>query len=316
MSLGKLELLQQEAQKILAEVTSLSARLAEALADLSHVPPTPTTWVPPGHIYSPIVDLDSLAKRATEVFNPDRPLPQIDLRVTAQLALLADLSPHIARLDFPDNVAVEDRFYYQNSYFPPGDAQVLAGMMMHLRPGRFIEVGSGYTSALALDIDRQFLGQTTQFTFIEPYPERLYSLISTEDRARHSILERQVQDVPLDLFQELNSGDFLFIDSTHVSKAGSDVHYEIFEILPILKTGVYVHFHDIFYPFEYPRKWFFEENRSWNEIYLLHAFLMNNSGYEIIMFNDLIVQKYPEELARLMPKGLENRSGSLWLRRR
>ena len=316
MSLGKLERLQQEAQKILVEVTALSARLAEALADLSHTPPAPTTWVPPGHIYSPIVDLELLAQRAAEVFNPDRPLPQIDLRAAAQLALLADLSPQIARLVLPDNVAVADRFYYQNPYFPPGDAQALAGLLMHLRPRRFIEVGSGYTSALALEIDRQFLGRTTEFTFIEPYPERLYSLISAEDRARHSVLERPVQDVPLDLFKALESGDFLFIDSTHVSKAGGDVHYEIFEILPVLKSGVYVHFHDIFYPFEYPQEWFFKENRSWNEIYLLRAFLMNNYDYEIIMFNDFIAQKYPEELARLMPKGLENRSGSLWLRRR
>lgn len=315
---GKSEQLQHEAQTILAEVAALSTRLAAVSAELIAASPLPQpiTWVPPGHFYSPIVDPEALAQRAEAVFDPNRTLRQIDLRPAAQLALLADLSPHAARLVFPDEPDGEGGFYYQNPYFPPSDAQVLASLMMHQRPRRYIEVGSGYTSALALAVDRQFLGETTEFTFIEPYPERLYSLISPQDRARHRIFVQQVQDVPLELFQELENGDFLFIDSTHVSKAGSDVHCEIFDILPTLKSGVYVHFHDIFYPFEYPREWFFKENRSWNEIYLIRAYLMNNKDYEIIMFNDFIFQKYPEEFARLMPKSRKKSGGSLWLRRR
>ncbi|WP_052711586.1 O-methyltransferase [Elstera litoralis] len=238
MPLGKLEQLQQDVQKLLAEVANLSTRLAEVSAELA-VAPQPTTWVPPGHIYSPIVDLTELAQRAAQVFDPDRALPQIDLRAEAQLALLADLNRHAARLTFPETAGEAGGFYYQNPFFPPGDAQVLASLMMHLRPRRFIEVGSGYTSALALAVDRQFLGRATDFTFIEPYPERLYGLMRAEDRARYPVFEQPVQDVPLDLFKALESGDFLFIDSTMCRKRGGMVNHEIFEILTvILKSGV------------------------------------------------------------------------------
>ncbi len=314
MHLRKLRQLQQEQQKILAEIKALSASVASLSAQQS--PPPPSTWMPPGHFYSPIVDVAELARREHAVFNPDRSLGKIDLRAEAQLALLAVLSPHAAQLAFPQEASGAEGFYYQNPYFPPGDALVLASLLMHLRPKRFIEVGSGFSSALALAVDAQFLDQATQFTFIDPFPERLYSLLDPADQVRHRIFVTAVQDVPLHLFQELDSGDILFIDSTHVSKAGSDVHYEIFEILPSLRPGVYVHFHDIFYPFEYPRDWFFAENRSWNEIYLLRAYLTNNDDYEVILFNDFLGKNHAETFDHYLPGSMKNPGGSLWLRRR
>ena len=111
-----------------------------------------------------------------------------------------------------------------------------------------------------------------RITCIEPYPERLRSLLRTADEVE--ILETPVQKVSLSRFAELGSGDILFIDSTHVLKSGSDVHYELFEILPSLQPGVAVHFHDLPYPFEYPLQWVFEENYSWNEAYAPRAFLI------------------------------------------
>ncbi|MFI5045941.1 MAG: class I SAM-dependent methyltransferase, partial [Acidimicrobiia bacterium] len=103
------------------------------------------------------------------------------------------------------------------------------------------------------------------------------------------------------------------IDSTHVSRVGSDVNYEIFEVLPALQPGVYVHFHDIFYPFEYPLQWV-EEGRGWNEAYVLRAFLEYNDEFEIVLFNDLLALRAAEKIAREIP--LWTRGGSLWLRKR
>ena len=82
----------------------------------------------------------------------------------------------------------------------------------------------------------------------------------------------RVQDVPIDEFRALGSGDVLFIDSSHVLKTGSDVHRELFEILPALASGVLIHFHDIDYPFEYPDLFLFERRYSWNEAYAVRAF--------------------------------------------
>jgi len=117
------------------------------------------------------------------------------------------------------------------------------------------------------------------------------------------------------VFEQLDENDIFFLDSSHVSKTGSDVNYLIFEILPALKPGVLVHIHDILYPFEYPEEWVLKERRSWNESYLLRAFLQYNSAFEIVYWNNFVWHRMHEELGGLMPLCLENEGGSIWLRR-
>ena len=166
-----------------------------------------------------------------------------------------------------------------------------------------------------LDTSERHLNQSVNFTFIEPYPELLKSLLRTKDLASISILESRLQDVPINEFQQLNSGDFLFIDSTHVSKTGSDVNYLLFDILPSLSDGVYIHIHDIFYPFEYPREWVFG-GRSWNEIYALRAFLQFNSAFTIEMMNTYLEHFHQQRFVSRMPLCMKNTGGSIWLRKR
>jgi len=85
---------------------------------------------------------------------------------------------------------------------------------------------------------------------IEPYPERLESLLKNNDSV--TIHKNRLQEIPIEIFEGLNKNDILFIDSTHVSKFNSDVNYVFHKILPVLASGVHIHFHDVFYPFEYP----------------------------------------------------------------
>lgn len=144
-------------------------------------------------------------------------------------------------------------------------------------------MGSGYSSALMLDVNDLFFNRSIQLTFIEPNPERLYSLITEADKNSVTIYDKMVQQVDLDLFKTLERGDILFIDSSHVSKTGSDVNYLLFKVLPLLKPGVLFHFHDIFYPFEYVKSWVYE-GRCWTENYILRAFLMYNQQYRIRLF--------------------------------
>jgi hypothetical protein len=110
----------------------------------------------------------------------------------------------------------------------------------------------------------------------------------------------------------LKANDILFIDSTHVSKTNSDVNYLFFEILPRLQTGVLVHIHDIFFPFDYPREWILE-GRSWNEAYLLRAFLQYNPRFEIVLFNDYLQTLHWDSFARLLPRFSKDGGGSVWL---
>ena len=147
------------------------------------------------------------------------------------------------------------RYFFENPTYSYSDAICLYGMIRHVRPRRIIEVGSGYSSCVMLDTNELFFDNRIECTFIDPYPERLQSLIRKDDHARIAIVPKRVQDVAPRRFHEQAANDILFIDSTHVAKIGSDVNHIIGNILPVLRPGVYVHFHDIFYPFEYPLEW-------------------------------------------------------------
>ena len=111
-----------------------------------------------------------------------------------------------------------------------------------------------------------------------------------------------VQDVDLAVFEALGPGDILFIDSSHVAKVGSDVNHLVFEILPRLSPGVYVHFHDMFYPFEYPEDWILGEGRYWNEDYLLRAFLQFNGSYAIAVWDHFLWLRFGDRIAVSMPR--------------
>ncbi|BDX34720.1 hypothetical protein TUM20985_52670 [Mycobacterium antarcticum] len=206
-----------------------------------------------------------------------------------------------------------DRYSPDNVWFGLGDGAVYYSMLTTLRPKRVVEVGSGFSSAIALDVRDSELPDM-ELTFIEPYPKRLLGLLKGRDPAATTIHRKAVQDVPVETFDILDEGDILFIDSTHVSKPGSDVNWLLFRILPRLKPGVIVHVHDIFYPFEYPETWL-RERRSWNESYLLRSFLSYNSSFEILFFSSWVWQKHPEIVARYFPDAAHESPGSLWLRR-
>lgn len=269
------------------------------------------TWVPPGHFYSPIPSTDEVRARETEIFAAPPSLPAIELNAAAQLALLESLERYYADVPFPRTQSVETRYWYENWAYSYGDAILLYAMLREHRPRRVIEIGSGFSSAVMLDTRERF-GLDFSLTCIEPDPATLRALLRPGDEVE--LLDVPVQSVPLARFDLLGAGDVLFVDSTHVSKTGSDVNRIVFEILPRLAAGVLVHFHDMFYPFEYPKEWVYE-GRAWNEDYLLRAFLAYNGAFEIVLFTTFLAQFHRETLARAMPLAMENPGGALWLRR-
>ena len=214
----------------------------------------------------------------------------------------------MAAAAFSETQTVGSRYYSDNGVFPAGDAAVLRAMINALKPHRIIEIGSGFSTACMLDaIDE--LGLSTKVTCIEPYADRLRGLLRRGDAPE--ILEKPVQQVELTRFSELQDGDILFIDSTHVLKTGSDIHYELFEVLPSLNPGVVVHFHDLPYPFEYPSQWVFEQNYSWNEAYGVRAFLTYNLVFRPLYSNSLMATYEPDLLRSLFPKFPDNPGGAI-----
>lgn len=271
---------------------------------------------PPGHFYSPIPDLDEIARDEARIFAPPAPtIPGIDIDAAGQLQLLAQLQPHYAGHPFGDEPRPGVRYAFNNPNYSYGEALVLYTMLCHLRPKRVIEVGSGYSSCVILDAnERAFAGQIA-CTFIEPYPDLLKSLLKPGDEGRISIVADRIQTVDPALIAGLEPNDVLFIDSSHVAKTGSDVNYIFFELLPRLRAGVFVHFHDIGYPFEYPKSWVYQ-GRAWNEAYLLRAFLSYNAAFRIELYNAFIGHFHAEALERSLPLAIKNPGTSIWLSRR
>lgn len=270
-------------------------------------------WVPPGHFYSPIVDIGRLEAKRSRVFDRTRMPAGIDLNVAGQMAFLKELEAHM-RIGLPFKKIPDLRFFLDNQAFNCADAYCLAALLLQVRPRRVVEIGSGYSSALMLDVSERHLAPHPSVTFIEPHPALLRSLLRPADLVAHRLVESPIEDCDPSIVDSLAANDVLFIDSTHVAKTGSDVLFELFELLPRLKHGVLVHFHDIFYPFEYPEAWLFEENRSWNEAYLLRALLTQNSRYQILLWPHYLMLHHTEAMRRALPDECPLWGSSIWLR--
>jgi len=271
-------------------------------------------WVPPGHYYSPVPDVDVIATARRRIYAPSRTdIPGLDLGLARQWASLKVVSAAARDVPFPEHRTPPARYWFDNPSFSWGDATILYGTLQWLRPRRLIEVGSGFSTACILDtIDRH--GLDTQVTMVEPYPELVRSLLAPDDLDRVEMFESAVQDVPLDVFRRLEQGDLLFIDSTHVLKTGSDVHFELLEVLPRLVAGVVVHIHDVFPGFEYPFAWT-QEGRGWNEAYALRALLVDNPTFEVLLWPVLLFDLEEARATSAVPNLQKNPGGSIWLRR-
>ena len=116
----------------------------------------------------------------------------------------------------------------------------------------------------------------------------------------------------MERFTSLGAADVLFIDSSHVAKVGSDVVLLVTSVLPRLRKGVVIHFHDIFWPFEYPEDWI-RGGRAWNEDYILKAFLQFNNSFRVLFFNSYIAAHHGAAAERQLPLFMKNPGGGIWI---
>lgn len=269
---------------------------------------------PPGHFYSPIPDLHAVASNEQRIFPEQLPdsLPSIDLAPDCQRQWLEKVEALYPSQPFTDTATSERRYGFENDYFGHGEALTLFGMMQTIKPKRIIEIGAGYSTAAMLDIDELFFDGKIEFKIVEPYPDRLLKLLRDRDFQHIDLQERPVQEIETQEFSSLEPGDMLFVDSSHVSKVDSDLNHLLFRILPALQDGVVIHFHDIYYPFEYPSSWVYE-GRAWTECYLLRAFLQYNDAFRVLFYNSYIAHKYADRIAKNMPLFAKSAGSSLWM---
>lgn len=214
--------------------------------------------------------------------------------------------------------------------FQQSDSIILFCMLMENKPTKYFEVGAGMSTFIADYTRKKYKdkGIYTQIKTVEPEPfDKLYSLKDVE------IIKDAGQNIPLDFFDSLNENDVMFIDTTHVIKIDGEVNYLILEILPRLKKGVLIHFHDIPFPYNFPFPadyWILNRTVQslddvrvpmyWTEPMMLQAFLAFNDSFRIEMSLPIIRHNDENFLKETIP-GYEtiqqnpNVCSSLWIRK-
>ena len=246
--------------------------------------------VVPKTYYSPIPDLDTLP-------------PGVFERRSALRGIHFDLDEQVAWID--QNLADGMREFappaslIDNASYGRVGADLLHGVVRGLKPRRIVELGSGHSTlfmAAAAERNRAE-GVDTELLTFDPYP----SVARPGLPGVASLEPVRAQDVPLEVFTSLAAGDVLFVDTTHTVKVDSDVNRIVLDVLPALAPGVLVHVHDIFLPYEYPRRWHEESGFHWAEQYLLQAFLAGNPSFEVRAATVALCRDRPDAMARLAP---------------
>lgn len=260
------------------------------------------------HYYEPLIDYRRIPNSLRKT--------NLELRDDLQLQFIDGFNYQDELIKIPRDSFAKNRYYYANLSFGPGDAELYYSIIRYYKPTKILEVGSGFSTLLALDAVAKTKGETPNYdcriTCIEPFEMDFLESINV------NLIRELVENVDQKVFQELGYGDILFIDSSHIIRPGGDVIYLILEILSKLADGVLIHFHDIFIPQHYPADWLKNEYRLWNEQYLLEGFLLGNTSFEIVCglnyllidHSDLVYSKFP-----VMKQEQGRCASSFWLRK-
>ncbi len=223
--------------------------------------------------------------------------------------LVREVSQHQKRLDDFEDVSRNDVGYsYQNAYFSSPDVEILYSFVRRYKPQTVIEVGCGNSTKIIRQaiLDGQL---DTRLISIDPDPRQEIETLA--DRLYLKRVESLDGENP---FMELGPGDMLFIDSSHLLQCGNDVNYLYLNILPTVLPGVLIHIHDIFLPYEYPRKWIVEEKWGWNEQYLVQSLLAFSNMFEVL-WPAHYLQRTRKDFLQCFPRSKNRFASSLWLRK-
>jgi len=261
------------------------------------------------HYYEPLPDFATITQ---ESLNRRRDYPALNFNWPEQLRLVKELTLYQPELE---QLSLDRSFDFDNGFFSGFDAAAYYALIRHLKPRRVMEVGGGYSTRIAEKALRRNRADGVEGSLkcIEPYPESRL----TDAIAPSNLITKPAQDVPTEVFQELEANDILFIDSSHTVKFGSDVCYLFLEILPALRSGVWIHVHDIFFPNDYPAEWLIEQRRAFNEQYLLEAFLTFNDNFSICLSTHWLCLDHAGEAAKLQMRRNEQGycAASFWFKR-
>jgi hypothetical protein len=252
--------------------------------------------------YDPIPDRKELDKRDS-LWENESEMPGVNLNESKQVEFVQKVFPaYREEYKFPlKKTQNPTEYYLENGNFGTIDAEVTHCMIRHLLPEKIIEIGSGNSTRLmarACLLNKERSGKETKLFTVDPYPD---DIVAGGFPGLIKFTKEKAENLPLDFFLQLNPGDILFIDSSHVVQTGGEVNYLFLEVLPRLKPGVIIHVHDIYFPREYPKVWMFKYQRFCTEQYLLQAFLAYNHAFEVLFSNSFMHLHHKQELKDSFP---------------
>jgi hypothetical protein len=274
----------------------IKAALPASLVRFNRVSQRFGATVLPNHFYSEIPDFNELHR----TIGWRKPMSMFGIEHAAtgdQLATLRDWMA-VGR-EAGDIAGVHDRACTANGEggFGPMEAQALYAFVASVRPQRIVQVGCGVSTAIIIEA-AQAVGYTPTVVCVEPYPTDVLKRLAAERRI--TLHAAKAQDVPADELAGMAEGGFLFVDSTHTLRPGSEVIVLISEILPRLTPGTWAHFHDIYFPFDYGPALLEEGVFQFRENTLLYAYLVNNSKWRLEMCMSMLHHAEPELLGEAL----------------
>jgi hypothetical protein len=262
--------------------------------------------------YSPIPDLTNIPESTWE---RESELAGIHFDLEQQYGYLRELQPYLDEFHPPDQANGDvDRYFLENGSYGRVDADVLYATIRASKPSRIVELGSGYTTLVAAQacLENEEEGSPVEYVAFDPYP----GVAEPGLMGLSELVRMPAEELPAEIFRKLGENDLLIVDTTHTVKMGGDVNHVVLDVLPRLGGGVLVHFHDIFLPWEYPRKWAEDYGLYWSEQYLLQAFLSLNEEFEILCALYALARCRPDNLRELIPSWRDSAvPGAFWIRR-
>ena len=269
-------------------------------------------WPIRDHYYEPLFN----DKRLSKSLRLPRDLPGIDLSEDEQLRFLKTLTYGNEFVNFVESEKESgkiDCFNLDNDSFGPGDSDFLYQFIRSVKPSKIIEIGSGNSTKIAqhaLVTNERVDDKLSRHICLEPYEQPWLERFPGIE-----LIREKVEDFDFSWESELDAGDILFIDSSHMIRPQGDVLFEYLNILPRLKSGVFIHVHDIFTPRDYWDSWVKDDVLFWNEQYLLEALISNSTRYQVVASLNYLKHAHYNALSAACPFLTETKEpGSFYLR--
>ncbi|MGA9583868.1 MAG: class I SAM-dependent methyltransferase [Terracidiphilus sp.] len=277
----------------------------------------------PRHFYSEIPDISAL--KNTSAWKKPRSFFGMRREIEAQVAWVDECSASFrANLKGFEIHKAAVRMNGSDEGYGEVEADFLYCFVRSHRPAEIIQIGCGVSTAICL-LAAKDEGFNPKIICIEPYPTEF--LRRESQAGRIELVAKKVEEVGSECASWLHAGGLFFVDSSHTLAPAGEVNLIVFEMLPRLAPGTYVHFHDIHFPYDYNPDTLSTALFFQHETALLYAFLLMNDHFEILgslgmlhhqRLSDLI-RFFPDMNPRTFDEGLTLQDGqfpsSIFLRR-